>query len=148
MSGNQENGLADRDTFRQGIGIRYHVTDELPIFGRVRLRSLSERERRIIESKRYDDTGRIDDDRYAQVFAWMCIYMVVYPDGKQMFAEMDLDWLSEIDAMYSSLLMSEMNQHAGTNINQEQLKKSLMNAPGSENGSSSQKSFSAPTSTS
>lgn len=121
-------GYATRDKFREACERRY--TDiEVPFFGKIRLRSLSAKEKRIVEAKRIGSNGMLDEDRYSSSFGWLCIFMVVDPDedNEAMFGEMDLDWLNGMDWGHAKPLYEQMNRFAELHEDDEALKKNSTN---------------------
>lgn len=104
-----------RDKMRAAAVRRYTVTD-VPNFGKVKLRSLTFREKRLIEAKRLGHDGMLDEDRYSSSFGWMCVFMIVEAEGpdenEPSYGEMDVEWLNDIDWGLAKPLYEAMNKHA------------------------------------
>ena len=111
----ETSGHATRESFLQAKERRFILTDELPLFGVVRLQSITQEDKEWIdEAKQYitDDEGKLETVRVRGVFARSAIKMVVNDKGGTLFGPADEQWLSEVDYAASMKLQQWMNYHA------------------------------------
>ena len=103
--------VATRDKFREALKRRYTLTPDLPVFGQVRLQSLSDRQRRRIDASKVGDDGEVDISKYEEVFGWMAVEAVIDENGDRIFSDADVEWLCELDSNATEPLRECIEEH-------------------------------------
>lgn len=123
MSETSEKRLVSRDDFQKLRQIRYDE-EEIPGFGWIRFKNLSDQETRKIMTPFY--RGDVES-----VFADRCIAQLVDDDNDPMFGEMDREWLNGLDFAVSRKIFKVLEHHNDENHSLDELKKTSETTPSS-----------------
>ena len=107
----ETNGLATRESLKSASERRYTVTEAYPIVGRLRLQSVTEKEKRAVDASRFDSEGVLIREEFGHVFARWAIATVVDGEGFLILGEIDIEWLSNLDYALTRRIMDDMNRH-------------------------------------
>lgn len=128
MSGN---GYATRDAFLSPFQRRFKDV-EVPLLGKVKIGSQSEKERQAFESWIRNKKGDLIEERRKMSRLKYIVDCVYHPDGSRMFTDADIPALQAADLDYAitDKLFDEIAAHIGlTGADLEELAKNSPSAP-------------------
>ena len=102
-----------KEALRSGVQRRFSEV-ELPLLGKVRLRSLTSGEIRALRASMKDKDGEVNDKRFAMFDDLLIALCVVDAEGNQEFSEYDaINGALEMDAGARGQLMEAIRNHTG-----------------------------------
>lgn len=105
-----ENGLADKAAILGANKRRYREVD-VPLIGKVRIRSLTERERSEYEAGFLDKSGNVSNIVDGKVR--LIVLCACNAEGHRIFSDADANSLADVDAVVTNALADECRSLSG-----------------------------------
>lgn len=119
------NEFVTRDMLLRPHPRRFTVVD-VPGWGRVRIRSLTELERSRFEASIRDKNGQVSNTKLVDLKCRLIVLCVVDGDGNQILTNADIDVLRNQDARVTNALVDAIQGHCGiTSDDIEDMEKNL-----------------------
>ena len=117
------NGFVTRDLFLRPL-VRRFKEIEIPDFGKVRIRSLTELERSQFEASIRDKKGQVSNSKLVDLKCRLIVLAVVDGEGNQILQNSDIAELRKQDARVTNALVDAIQSHVGiTDSDLEELEK-------------------------
>lgn len=104
------NGFATRQDFLARCGKRRFDEFEVPEFGKVRVRSLTEGERCQLEADQFDEKGRLNKAVTVEIQRRWLVACVVDGEGNQVLTPEDVKTLDEFDSGVSEAIFRRIRR--------------------------------------
>ena len=102
---------------------RRYAEVTIPTLGEVRLQSLSDAERTVIDLELHDEKGKRRPNKMAEYKGRLIAACVVNEEGQCIFTEGDAKMLIEMDAAVVNAIVDAINQRCGLDTDLETLAK-------------------------
>jgi len=104
--------IVSREDFRKYAERRY-ITESIPEFGDIRIRSLTERERSGLEASQLTEEGSWSREDSVHMRVRWIVLCVVDQEGERIFTDRDTPWLEQIDSAITNVLFDACRRHVG-----------------------------------
>lgn len=109
--------FADREAFFAATKRRFREID-VPVVGRVKIRSLKEIDRQQLDRDVLKKDGSLREDRYAEARLRLIVASVVDADGNLVFTDEDLPKLRELDYAVTRAIEKACLEHQGADADE------------------------------
>ena len=118
----KNNGYIDRENLFANPAKRRFSDTEIEGFGKVRLRSLTAREKTRYDSRAIDSKGRVKTSALLTANARLIVLVVVDSEGQPVFSDGDVEKLLDMDSGVIEQLASDCGKHCGIADEEESAK--------------------------